>query len=102
MHTMLARRFHQDILAGISPRPLTITEGRTFNHRDKQVNEGITMATETQAAAAPQGGMLTATGNTDATTCPPSHLSSAHPEHRQAGVLTHAPWAGWYCETAAD
>jgi hypothetical protein len=60
------------------------------------------MATETQATAAPQRGILRATGKTDATTLPPPQLSPAHLEHRRACELTHAPWAGWYCETAPD
>lgn len=59
------------------------------------------MATETQAAAASQGGILTATGKTDATTLPPPQLPPAHLEHRTC-ELTHTPWAGWYCETATD
>lgn len=90
------------ILVGISPRPLTITEGLTFNYLNKQVNKGDTMATETQATAAPQGGIMAATGNTDATTFPPPQLPSARLEHRRAGVLTHTPWAGWYYETDSD
>ncbi|SDK77619.1 hypothetical protein SAMN04487916_10331 [Arthrobacter sp. ov407] len=60
------------------------------------------MATETQATAAPQEGILTAIGKTDATTLPPPQLAPAHLQHRQACELTHTPWAGWYCETAAD
>ncbi|CAH0303465.1 hypothetical protein SRABI26_04615 [Arthrobacter sp. Bi26] len=60
------------------------------------------MATETQATAAPHGGILAATGKTDATTLPPPQLPPAHLEHRRACELTHTPWAGWYCETAAD
>lgn len=100
MHAMIARRFHLDSLADFSPRPLTITGGLTFTYPGKQVNKGVTMATETQATAA-QGGILTATGKTDATTLPPPQLPPAHLEHR-AGELTHMPWAGWYCEPAAD
>ena len=102
MHTMLVRRLPPDILAGISRRPATITEGLTFTCLGKQVNKGVTMATETQATPAPQGGILTATGITDATTLPPQQLPPADLQHRGPGVLTHTPWAGWYCETAAD
>jgi len=102
MHTMLARPFHPDGLADISPGPLTITEGLTFTHLGKQVNKGVTIATETQATAAPHGGILTTTGKTDATTLPRPQLPPARLEHRPDCELTHAPWAGWYCETAAD
>ncbi|MDQ0823720.1 hypothetical protein QFZ69_004666 [Arthrobacter sp. V1I7] len=84
MHTMLAGPFHLDSLADISPRPLTITEGPAFTYLGKQVNKGVAMATETHATAAPQGAVVT-----------------AHLEHGDC-ELTHTPWAGWYCETAAD
>jgi hypothetical protein len=57
------------------------------------------MATETQATAAPQGGILTATGKKDAATLAPRQVPPAHLEHL-ACELTHSPWAGWYCETA--
>jgi hypothetical protein len=59
------------------------------------------MATKTQATAAPQGSILTATGKPDGTTLPPPQLLPAQVEHR-ACELTHMPWAGWYCETAPD
>ena len=83
-------------------RPVTINVGLTFNYRDQHVNKGDTMATETKATAAPQGSILIATGKTDATPLPPPQLSTAHLEHRRACELTHAPWAGWYCETVPD
>ena len=102
MHTILVRRLPPDILAGISRRPVTITEGLTFTCLGKQVNKGVTMATETPATAAPQGGILTTTGKTDATTFPPPQIPPTDLEHRRACELTHTPWAGWYCETAAD
>jgi hypothetical protein len=59
------------------------------------------MATETQATAAPQGSILTATGKTDVTTPPPQQRPPAHLEYRDC-ELTHVPWAGWYCETEED
>lgn len=96
MHPRLPRRFHRDILATIGPRPLT--EGLPFDHLRKHVNKGVTMATENQATTVPQGGNLIAT---DATTFPPQ-LPSGRLEHRRVAVLTHVPWAGWYCDAAAD
>ena len=54
-----------------SPSPM----GPTFNYPGKQSNKGVTMATETHPTDAHQGGIMTATGNNDATASPPAATS---------------------------
>ncbi|WP_104141317.1 hypothetical protein [Arthrobacter sp. ZGTC131] len=98
MQSILARPSHLDSLADTSPGPLTITANLTLTFPGNQVNKGATMA---MAPAAPQGGILTATGP-DATTFTPPQLLPAHLEDWRTCDLIHAPWVGWYCETTTN
>ena len=60
------------------------------------------MATETQPTDAHLGGVMKVTDINDATTSPPPQVPFGRLERRRAWVLTHTPWAGWYCETESD
>lgn len=96
MHSILTRPSHLDSLTDTGPGPLTAN--LTLTIPGSQVSKGATMAT---ATAAPQGGILTDT-SPDATTFTPAQLLPAHLEDWRTCDLIHAPWVGWYCETATS